>query len=341
MTIRFALYGCQHGHIATFVDEMMAEGAKCAGIYEPERNALARSLAQKHGIPLLDSADALQDESIRIIGSSAVNGDKIDVIEWCERHGKHVMLDKPAVTGRDGLDRLEAVAGRERIQIGLLLTERFRPATAALKREIDAGTLGRIVGITMRKPHRLSPASRHAWHFSKERNGGIIIDLFVHDFDLLRWLTGQEIASVNSLMAKHILPEHLTFYDTACAQVLLDGGTMAQLYTDWHTPERSWTWGDCRLFVTGTEGCAELRLNGDPSCDANGELYYRITHGEPFIRVEPEPGPVKVTITRDFLNRIEGKASLLTHRDIIATSRATVLADENATLIHTANDEYE
>jgi hypothetical protein len=89
--------------------------------------------------------------------------------------------------------------------------------------------------------------------------------------------------------------------------------------------------GDCRIFVTGTEGSAELRLSGDPSSAANEELYFQITHGEPFVRVMPEAVPV--SITQDFVNRIEGRASLLTHRDVIEASRATLLADENANIV--------
>ncbi|MEF3304942.1 Gfo/Idh/MocA family protein [Paenibacillus sp. GYB003] len=336
MALRFGIYGCQHGHIAAFIGEMTALGAECAGIYEPEANALAKRLSGQYGIPLLESAEPLQDESIRIIGSSAINNEKIDVIEWCERYGKHIMLDKPIVTNRSALERLEAVVERGRIQVGILLTERFRPAIAALKRNIEDGRLGRIVSITMRKPHKLSPASRHAWHFSKEQNGGLIIDLFIHDFDLLRWLTGQEIESIHSLLAKHTAPEHPTFFDTAGAQVLMRGGTMAQLYTDWHTPDKSWTWGDGRIFVTGTAGCAELRLSGDPSTVANEELYFQITHEEPFVRIVPEAVPV--SITADFLGRIEGKPSILTHRDILEASRAAVHADASATLIHAINN---
>lgn len=335
MALRFGIYGCQHGHIEIFISQMISLGAECVGIYEPERNALAAKLSEQHGIPLLDSVEPLKDESIRIIGSSAINNVKIDVIEWCEHHGKAVMLDKPVVTGRVGLERLENAIGRGRIQIGMLLTERFRPTVTALKRNIGEGLLGTIVSVTMRKPHKLSPASRHAWHFSKEQNGGLLIDLFVHDFDLLRWLTGQEIVSIQSLLAKHILPEHATFYDTACAQVLLDGGAMAQLYTDWHTPEKSWTWGDGRIFVTGTAGCAELRLSGDPSSASGEELYFRITHDQPFVRVEP--GETDTTVTADFLDRIAGKPSILTHRDILEASRATVIADEQVQIIHAIN----
>ncbi|WP_405449232.1 Gfo/Idh/MocA family protein [Paenibacillus sp. HJGM_3] len=328
MSYRFGIYGCQHGHILSFIDQMLALGGTCSGIYEPDSPGLAQQISDRHGIPLVDNPDVFIEDRVSIIGSSAINNRKIDVVEWCERHGKHVMLDKPVVTNRKQLERLEAVFDRGTIQVGVLLTERFRRSIFTLKQSIDAGQLGRIVSITMRKPHRLSPASRHAWHFSKEENGGLLIDLFIHDFDLLRFLTGQEITAIQSQMAKHIAPEHPTFFDTASAQVMMSDGTLAQLYADWHTPDPSWTWGDCRLFITGTEGCAELRLSGDPAVEV-GELYFQITRDKPFAKAELLPDP-DTNLTQDFIRRIEGRTSIITHRDIVETIRATVLADESA-----------
>ncbi|MEF3306565.1 Gfo/Idh/MocA family protein [Paenibacillus sp. GYB003] len=327
MGYRFGIYGCQHSHIAVFIDQMLAMGGTCAGIYETDAPELAKQIAERRGIPLVDDPNAFADEAVTVIGSSAVSSRKLDIIEWCERHGKHVMVDKPVAVNRGQLERLEAVLERGRIQVGVLLTERFRASIRTLKQAIDAGRLGRIVSLTMRKPHRLNPASRHPSHFSKEESGGIVIDLFIHDFDLLRYLTGQEVAAVHCQVAKHILPEHPTFFDTAAAQAFMSGGTIGQLYADWHTPDKSWTWGDCRLFAVGTEGCAELRLNGDPSV-ANEELYFQTTNGEPFAKMElSEPG---AGIAEDFIGRIEGRPSVLTHRDILETIRATVTADEAA-----------
>lgn len=331
MPYPFAIIGCQHGHISTFIREMLDRGHSCSGIYDAGNPKLARMFSERYGIPLVDEVETLLDSSVQIIGSSAINNEKIDIVEMCERYGKHVMVDKPIVTGRAGLERLEAVIKRGTIQVGMLLTERFRPAVHALKQKIAAGELGDIVSISMRKPHNLKPASRHAWHFSSETNGGIIVDLFIHDFDLLRWLTGREIVSVQSMKTKNMLPEYPTFYDTACAQIQLEGGIIGQLYADWHTPGKSWTWGDCRIFVSGTAGCAELRMNGDPAVSAKEELLFRITHDEPFGKVEPEIVPV--TVSEDFLRRIEGQPGIITHRDVLLASRASVEADENAVVI--------
>ncbi|WP_246067480.1 Gfo/Idh/MocA family protein [Paenibacillus koleovorans] len=331
---QFSIIGCQHAHIHTFIAEMLALDYECVGIYEPEHLELARTTSDKFSIPIFEHFDPSQllGEQIDVVGCAAINNRKIEIIELCEKQGKHIMLDKPAVTSRVGLTRLQAVAARGRIQIGMLLTERFRPSIYTLKRQIDEATLGRIVSIGMRKPHRLNPGIRPDWFYSRERSGGIVVDLLIHDFDLLRWLTGCEIVSSVGSISKHHLPERPDFYDTASVQVELEGGLVAQLYADWHTPDKSWTWGDGRIFINGTEGCAELRLSGDPFITADQPLLLQITNREAVTRPTLVQPPV--TITRDFLNRIYGCCDVIvTQDDILLAMAATIEADEQV-IVH-------
>jgi predicted dehydrogenase len=326
----FSVIGCQHAHITMFIQEMLELGHECAGIYEPDPAGIAQSVADKFGVPLAISMEDMLAPEIDIVGCAAINNEKIDIVEICEQNGKHVMLDKPAATSREGYRRLEAVNGRGRIHIGMLLTERFSPPIYTLKKQIDRSALGRIVGIGMRKPHRLTPDKRPQWFFSKEQSGGIVIDLLIHDFDLLRWLTGNEVAASEGYMGKNLMPEHPTFYDTAGVQVLMEGGAIAQLYSDWHTPRQSWTWGDCRIFISGTKGSAELRLAGDPFVSEQS-LYLRVTDEDPPVRVELDELPC--TITEDFLNRIYGKKAILAAEDILAATLAAIEADERVRII--------
>ncbi|MHA6484680.1 Gfo/Idh/MocA family protein [Paenibacillus sp. strain BS8-2] len=329
----FSIIGCQHGHIGTFLHAMLDLGYDCAGIYEEpgESRKLAESLAAKHGVPLLGRMeDALADE-VEIVGCSAVNSRKIDVVEACESTGKAIMLDKPAVTNRDGLQRLRKVVERGVIETGMLLTQRYSPAVFTLRHYIREGALGRLVSIAMRKPHRLGAANRPDWFFDRERSGGIIQDLLIHDLDLLRWLTGNEISGSQGYMSKSMLPEHPTFYDAAQLLVSMDDGLAAQLYADWHTPDRSWTWGDCRIFVTGTEGTAELRLQGDPLITRKA-IFLLTTRS-----LELHPVPLlqpPVDIVEDFVNRTKGKRSALTGWDVLSASSAAVQADERAELLN-------
>ena len=327
---KFGIVGCQHAHIGMFIEEMLALGYECAGVYEPDNQPLARTLADRYGLELTgDRESLLGDEGVSLIGCAAINDEKMDVIELCELRGKPVMIDKPAVTNRAGLTRLRGVLERGRIEVGMMLTERFRPSLHTVHRMIRAGELGDIVHISMRKPHRLNPESRPAWHFDREQSGGIINDLFVHDFDLLRWLTGREVETSSGYLAKHILPEYPTFYDAAGVQVFMAGGITAQLYADWHTPAGSWTWGDGRLFITGTRGIAEIRLEGDPLLSSD-EVTLVVTDQE--LRSLPLTAPA-FSLSQDFLNRVAGEAGLITHDDIYKASEATVMADEGARIL--------
>ncbi|MEK5059790.1 Gfo/Idh/MocA family protein [Paenibacillus sp. FSL H7-0326] len=328
---KFAVIGCQHPHISIFIEEMLELGYACAGICEPGDLALATQLAAKYQLQLVDSSkELLEQEQVQIIGSSAVNNLKLEIALQCEKYGKHLMLDKPAVVHWKGYNELEELINRGNIQLGILLTERYRPSLYTLREMVLNGELGEIMSITMRKPHRLRPETRPAWHFNKQESGGIIVDLLVHDFDLLRWLTGQEIHSIQAAMGKRILSQYPDFYDTAAVQIVLDGGVSAQLYADWHAPEKCWTWGDGRIFVTGTLGSAEIRLAGDPAAKLDGEeeLLLMMTHEEPLQQVPLRMPPVR--IVEDFINRIEGKPHEFTHEDLLAATRATLMADEQA-----------
>ncbi|MFD3274499.1 Gfo/Idh/MocA family protein [Paenibacillus dendritiformis] len=336
--LNFAIIGCQHAHIGIFIEQMLALGHRCAGIYEPENRKLAGELARAYDVPIVDDRELLLGEGIDVIGCAAVNRRKIDIIEACEQNGKPIMIDKPGVTNRADLERLRRVVERGRIEVGMLLTERFRPSVYTLKRHIDAGALGDIVSVTMRKPHRLAAASRPPWHFAKEQSGGIIIDLFIHDVDLLRWLTGQEIAAAWGMMGKRMLPEHPGFYDAAALQALTEGGIIAQLYADWHTPDRCWTWGDGRIFVTGTRGTAELRLEGDPLLSAEEGVMLLQTDDAALARLELTAPPW--TVTEDFLSRVYGGEHWLTHRDLLAASEATIRADEQAERVQQISNSY-
>jgi predicted dehydrogenase len=334
MKTMFGILGCEHSHIGIFVGEMLQLGHGCVGIYEPSRSKVALALAEKFQIPLLSDKRALFAPHVSIIGSSAINNEKIELIEECAANGKHIMVDKPAVTDRRGCERLQTVIERGGIQIGMLLTERFQPAILALKSLIDRGTLGKVISIEMRKPHLLKAADRPQWFFSKSQSGGILVDLLIHDLDLLHWLTGETIARTSGYAAKHVLTDKPEFYDTVLLQVLMRNHVTAHLHADWHTPEKSWTWGDGRIFATGTEGTAEVRLNGDPFVKRE-TLLLLTTNSE-----GPAQAPLQQpewTITEDFLRRIAGLSSYIGHQDIVAASQAAVDAEETVELIRSAH----
>ena len=144
---KFGIIGRQHAHIGMFIEEMLALGYECAGVYEPDNMPLARTLADRYGLELTgDQGSALSDEGVSVIRRAAINHEKMDVIEQCESHGKPVMIDKPAVTDRAGLTRRAAFwSGKNR---GRDDADRALPPFTAYHSSDDPG--GRVRG---HRPH--------------------------------------------------------------------------------------------------------------------------------------------------------------------------------------------
>lgn len=320
--MKFAIIGCRHPHIGVFVDEMIGMGHGLLGIAERE-GPLAPRLAAQYGVPLFEDAEELLALNPEVVGTSDVNDRKIDIVERCAARNIPVMADKPIVTSRDGYARLQAVAGR--IRVGMLLTERYNPALYTLRNRIQGGELGRLVSITATKPHKLNAPSREPWHFSTRENGGAVVDLMVHDFDLLRWLTGSEVDTVHGAYQQGGVAQHPEFIDSALAVVAMECGVTASLQVDWWTPQNYWCFGDGRLTVTGTKGFAEVFTNGRSAQSPEPALFIN-TDGTPvLIENDKVPG----CISQDFLDGIENpQRAGISNRDILMASLATLDAFE-------------
>lgn len=298
---------------------MLALGHQFLGICERE-GSLAPRLAGLYGVPLFREEEAVFALLPDVVGTSDVNNRKINVIERCAARGVHVMVDKPVAVSNADCDRLERAM--EKVRVGMLLTERFNPALYTLREYIRAGRLGRIVSISASKPHRLMPAAREPWHFDTAQNGGIVVDLMVHDLDMVRWFTGSEVRTCSCMTQKGGVSGYPEFFDDAWALLRLESGAIAGLHVDWWTPEKYHAYGDGRVYVTGTNGTAEVFTTGRGADSPEPVLYMNcdgVVREEPLMTL---PG----CITRDFLGGIlDAQSPTVSHRDVLMATRAALL----------------
>jgi len=326
--MRFGVWGYRHPHIGDFIREMLKLGHEFVGVCEKEPD-LAKPLAEVFKVPLFTDEEWLFSLKPDIIGTSAVNSSKISIIESCAAHGIHVMADKPAVTNVEDYERLARTVNEGSVQIGLMLTERFNAPIYALHKLITEGRLGRLVNISIMKPHKLNALSRSKWHFSKHDNGGLIVDLLVHDFDLLRWLTGSEIAECKGYIKKGGNKRHPDFFDSTQLAVRMDNDVTATLEADWWIPDKYRNYGDGRIFCVGTEGRVEVRTVEDLTDPERRPLtIFMDSDGGCTICPLAEPA---LTLTEDYINRIHGmKDCIITHSDILKCTYAALRADREA-----------
>lgn len=324
--MKFGVYGCRHMHIAQAAEQLLTLGHTCVGVYEPH-GAQCEKLTESLKLTRVTDAQALFARSPELILCASINNEKIDVVELCEQRGLPIMLDKPIVTCRKDYERLKAVVQRRKIKVGMMLTERFNPAIHALRKEVEAGTLGKIISLSIAKPHKLSPSIRDSWHFSKAQNGGPILDLMVHDFDLIRMLTQSEIADTTAYLGVGNREGYPDFYDDAKVLAMTESGVTVLMAADWWTPDSFPCFGNGRIVCTGTKGRCEVYTTGDPLlCKEPCAILSNADVEEQRL---PHITPAK-NLMEDFLCYLAGDPADLTGEDILRTSYACVVADEAA-----------
>jgi UDP-N-acetylglucosamine 3-dehydrogenase len=113
--------------------------------------------------------------------------------------GVHVFLEKPiAATVEEGQKIVDcARAAGAKLAVGHI--ERFNPAVIALKKELDAGQLGRIFQIHARRVGPFPP---------RMEDVGVVIDLATHELNLLEYLTGSRVESVYAEIEREIHARH-------------------------------------------------------------------------------------------------------------------------------------
>jgi len=138
----------------------------------------------------------------------------------CIARGIHVLVEKPiASTVQEGLDIVVA-ARRAGVTLMVGHVERFNPAVAAIKHAIrDEDILSIAITRVGPFPPRMS-------------NVGVVIDLAVHDIDLIRWFTESEIVDVQPQLSSAVAERE----DIALLQFRTASGVLAHINTNWLTP---------------------------------------------------------------------------------------------------------
>ncbi len=154
-----------------------------AGVWTPSGDS-ARTLAGAHGAPAFESFEALLEVG-EAVAFAVPPGAQAELAARAARAGRHLMLDKPLAYDVPAAERVVAAARAAGVVTQLMLTHRWRAATAEwLERARATGPtrarLAFLSGAFVRGPYA------NAWR----RDYGVLHDLGPHAFDLLEALLG-------------------------------------------------------------------------------------------------------------------------------------------------------
>ncbi|HEX3499413.1 MAG TPA: Gfo/Idh/MocA family oxidoreductase [Stellaceae bacterium] len=277
--VRFAAIGLNHFHIYGQIDLLLRAGAEFVAYCGEEEKFFAKPFSETYpqARRVDDPRRILDDDSIALVVSAAVNSERAPLGVAVMRHGKDFMVDKPGVTSLAQLAELRKVQAETRRIYSICYSEHFETRSTVKAGELlRAGTIGRLVNTVGLGPHRLNKPRRPNWFFQREASGGILTDIASHQCEQFLFFTDRSDAElVAATVANRTNPDHPEFQDFG--EILLrTPEATGYIRVDWLTPDGLPTWGDGRLTLIGTEGYMELRKYVDIGGAAGGDHLFLV-----------------------------------------------------------------
>src|SRR3982075_171094 len=200
----------------------------------PEHRIRATELAGCRAFASLDELIAERVDAVTVAAPTHLHH---EIALACIAHGVHVLVEKPIASSVEEGNDIVAAARRAGVTLMVGHVERFNPAVEAIKTAIrDEDILSIAITRVGPFPPRMS-------------NVGVVIDLAVHDIDLIRWFTDSDIVEVQPQLSNAIAERE----DIALLQFRTASGVLAHINTNWLTPfkARSVTVATRKKYIMG------------------------------------------------------------------------------------------
>ncbi|MBB4955103.1 myo-inositol 2-dehydrogenase/D-chiro-inositol 1-dehydrogenase [Agrobacterium vitis] len=207
----------------------------------------AKAIADAYGASVKTIEEIEADASIDAVLICTPTNTHSDLIERFTNAGKAVFCEKPIDLDVARAQACADVVRKNGGKVMLGFNRRFDPHFQAVRKAIDDGKIGKVemVTITSRDPGAPPP------EYIKV-SGGIFRDMTIHDFDIARFLLGEEITSVMASASVLVDPKigELGDFDSASLVLTTASGRQAII-----SNSRRATYGyDQRIEVHGSEG---------------------------------------------------------------------------------------
>jgi UDP-N-acetylglucosamine 3-dehydrogenase len=194
-------------------------GIQLVGVADPDRQQ-REMITRVLGCPAVENLDGLLQLGAEAVTSAAPTHLHHQIALACIERGIHVMVEKPIASSvEEGHDIIKA-ARRAAVTLMVGHVERFNPAVQAIKEAIRGED---ILSIAITRVGPFPP---------RMSNVGVVIDLAVHDIDLIRWFTDSDIVDVQPQLSNAVAERE----DIALLQFRTSSGVLAHINTNWLTP---------------------------------------------------------------------------------------------------------
>src|SRR5499433_4147753 len=186
----------------------------------------AADLAREVGAAAAPEAAALADPEVDAVVVASSTNTHVDLITASARMGKAVLCEKPIDLDIKRVDRCLADLKKHRVAVAIGFNRRFDPTNRAIQAAVRRGEVGEVEQIVITSRDPAPPPLSYI-----KVSGGLFRDMMIHDFDLARWLLGEEPIEVYATASCLVDPAigQAGDIDTAVVVLRTASGTIGQI----------------------------------------------------------------------------------------------------------------
>lgn len=241
--------------------------AKLASVFDIDA-AAAQRIGGELNVPVAKSIDEiLASTAVDAILIATSTSTHADILERAVAAGKPVLCEKPIDLSLARVNQCAAVLRGTKVPIMLGFVRRFDPGHRAARNAVRSGEIGdlRQVVITSRDPG-MPPVAY------TEVSGGIFRDMTIHDFDMARFVLGEEPVEVlaqGSRLVEPALMDRLNDFDTVTVVLRTASGKQCVI-------------NNCRQAVYGYDQRVEALGSLGLALSENRKPHETVVHKEQF-----------------------------------------------------------
>jgi myo-inositol 2-dehydrogenase/D-chiro-inositol 1-dehydrogenase len=251
-----------------------AEGARLKYIVDINATA-AKGLAAAVGAAVADQEQVIADPEVAavIIGSSTDT--HADLIEAAAEAGKAIFCEKPIDLDLARTRACLAAVDKAGVPLFIGFNRRFDPSFAGLKEALGAGRIGKLENLTITSRDPAPPPADYV-----ARSGGLFRDMMIHDFDMARWLLGEEPVRLYARGSVLVDPAIGKAGDVDSAVVVLEtaAGVLCQIINSrraaYGYDQRIEAFGEKGLLLAGNRDARALQTWSEAGIAGEKPLYF-------------------------------------------------------------------
>ncbi|MEE9593164.1 MAG: Gfo/Idh/MocA family oxidoreductase [Thermoplasmata archaeon] len=202
---------------------IFSDVAELVGVVDAERE-VGEATARRFGTSFFPTPDDLYREDIEAVSIATPTRLHYDVAHEAVASGIHVLLEKPFTGDPKQAEKLTQEAEDRGVVLAAGLIERHNPCVEFAHDALREGAYGKLIAISTRRVSSFP---------TRVRDVGVMMDLGIHDVDVLRYLVGTEVERVYSVAGRE---RHDDFEDHATALLTFRGGVTGTVEVNWLTP---------------------------------------------------------------------------------------------------------